>query len=129
MKNIPRLPIKPWILQPKEKETKKIELKRTEIYDGEDISEHISPNKKYYFDINSDDDGKDYYIVEYEEITTPNPEYDSQLKEYQKIMGRYEAEKTQYEKDLKEWEQEQKEIRERQERELYEKLSLKYGKK
>jgi len=56
------------------------EIHRCQIFDGEELQ--FEPGKQYQLDINYGTDNHEYFLVEFEEVTKENPNYDAEMETY-----------------------------------------------
>ena len=126
-------PIKPCnynrINNPPEKEiTKKTVISKTQIWDGDGI-DFSKFTGKVYFDVNYDTDGDEYYLIEYQETTYPNPDYEAQLTKYEATKHEYVKALAKYNQELSEYNAWMEKEREKSDFEMYQKLKERFESK
>ncbi len=90
-----------WNPEPQEFFITRKEISRVQLEDDSEVI--CDPNKKYFISLGMDhgyypgDSSPEAYLVEFEEIKTPNKQYERQLKKYEK-------DKVAHEENVKSWE-------------------------
>jgi hypothetical protein len=102
MRTKPTPPSKPWAQEPKKVITPRREVARTQIYDSDELK--VEAGKRYYFDYDYSGDDREYYLVEFTQVEETNPNYEAELKAYNRIQEKYKADLADYEAQVKLWE-------------------------
>ena len=126
-------PTKPYFYDnpPKEFFVERVKISEILLDDGSEVDiSSFKPSGKFYFDRRSvrGEDYDEYYLVEFEEKKTLNPNYTKELAKYEKEKAKFEQEMVQFRKEENIFKAKQAMKALASEKELYERLKIKFEK-